>query len=442
MNWKSWVILTGALILGGLIGVWQLSPRVLSHQPAEAELHGRQPLSVEFSQAMNPASVEPGIKLTPPQAGELTWNEDFDQITFTPSETWPAGQSVALEINKGIRSSIWLPMLRAYRTTLQISPYLLTYLWPAEGSSNLYAANPESGESQALTEEKNGVLDYFLPPDGLSIIYSRSNEDGTSSILVLDRITSLRSILVDCRDGLCRFPQLSPDGTLLAYEFISSEGGILPGIRVYNLNDQTIINPGAPNEYLENPLWGSSGWLAFYNQTRKGYIFWQPVTEQHIFLPNDTGGDGSWSPDGRYFICSQIQFTSQTLAPRHLILFDTREEVILDLSDGSLLEDLNPSFSPIGATLAYSRKSLDPQNWSPGRQLWVMDVNTGDNQQLTDSVDHHHSSFTWHPDGESLAFVRYNQAALTEPPEIWLIDKDGTGKMRLIINGYAPGWIP
>ena len=71
-----------------------------------------------------------------------------------------------------------------------------------------------------------------------------------------------------------------------------------------------------------------------------------------------------------------------------------------------------------------------------------MDINTGDDQPLTDEVDFHHTSFAWHPDGDQLAFVRYNQAKLSDPPEIWLINRDGSNSLRLIINGFAPAWIP
>jgi Tol biopolymer transport system component len=106
------------------------------------------------------------------------------------------------------------------------------------------------------------------------------------------------------------------------------------------------------------------------------------------------------------------------------------------------LEDLNPSFSPQGSYLAFSRKYLNPEDWTPGRDLWIMDMEENQEVQLTDEVDFHHSSFTWHPDGDKLVYVRYNQAKLSEPPEIWLINKDGSDKVRLIINGFAPTWIP
>ena len=71
-----------------------------------------------------------------------------------------------------------------------------------------------------------------------------------------------------------------------------------------------------------------------------------------------------------------------------------------------------------------------------------MDIEGGQISQLTDAVDYHHTSFVWHPAGNQLAYVRYNQAKLSDPPEIWLINKDGTNNLRLIINGFAPTWIP
>ena len=92
--------------------------------------------------------------------------------------------------------------------------------------------------------------------------------------------------------------------------------------------------------------------------------------------------------------------------------------------------------------LAFGRKSLDPSSWSPGRQLWVMDITGGQTNPLTTEMDFHHTSFSWHPNGEMLAFVRYNQAKISDPPEIWLINRDGTDKFRLIINGFSPSWIP
>jgi Tol biopolymer transport system component len=318
----------------------------------------------------------------------------------------------------------------------------LVYLWPADGESNLYQLHPESGQSQVLTDLVNGVLDYSISPDRQKLFYSITSQKGTSQILALDLGTGDTSELLTCSDGTCTAPQVSTNGEWLAYEYISHSAGTLPGVRILDLKDNNQIVVGETDEYLEKPLWSASGWLACYNQTLKGYQFWNPVSDELVFLPNDTGGDGSWSADGRYFLATKIVFVSDNLAPRHLELFDIVERTTQDLSRGSYLEDLNPSFAPSGLRFAFSRKSLNPQDWTPGRQLWVMDLDSGDSYPLTDEVDYQHTSFAWHPDGEQIAFVRYNQAALSEPPELWVISASGENPLRLIINGFAPGWIP
>jgi len=442
MRWKIGLALGIVfLLIIGLIS-WQLAPRVEGVEPSEGVLHGRQPLMISFTKPMNEGSVENQIVLEPYQPGEFSWNEDLNQLTFTPNKSWPASETINIQLLRGARSRINLPLLDKFNTEMKVSPILLTYLWPADGPSNLYLVNPVSGESQALTDEENGVLDYSISPDGEQIYYSSSGEDGTSRIMVLNRQTGMTGEVMVCDDGLCTSPRISSDGYLLAYEYLSWEPGVLPTVQILDIEVLTRIDLGEDNQYLEKPLWSPSGWLAYYNQSLKAYQFWNPATDEIQILPNETGGDGSWSPDGRYFVCSEILFLSDTLAPRHLQLYDLKEKTLLDLSRNSYPEDLNPSFAPTGLTLAYSHKSLDPSLWTPGREMWVMNINSGENTQLSEDIDYQHTSFAWHPDGKRLAYVRYNQAALSDPPEIWLIDTTGGEALRLIINGFQPGWVP
>ncbi|MFN2280213.1 MAG: TolB family protein, partial [Anaerolineales bacterium] len=353
-----------------------------------------------------------------------------------------SGESVSLSLGRGPRSKLKLPFRGEVTFSWPVSPTSLVYLWPADGNSNLYKINPVSGESQTLTDHPGGVLDYSISPDNEAIYYTIAGENGGSEIMVLDLQSGDISLIIDCSGFLCAMPGLSPDGKLLAYEVITSEPGATPGIRIYDLVEQSKLDLGVPGEYLENPLWSPAGWLAYYNQTAKGYQFWNPAVDITHFLANETGGYGTWSSDGRYFLTSEILFAGDTLAPRHLQLFDLVEKTTQDLSSGDFLEDLNPSFSTSGLKFAFSRKSLDPQDWTPGRQLWVMELESGDSTPLTDEVDYQHTSFAWHPDGEGLAYVRYNQATLSESPEIWMIDTSSGEALRLIINGFAPGWIP
>jgi Tol biopolymer transport system component len=363
-------------------------------------------------------------------------------LSFTPRKIWPSGTSVSISLGRESRSKLKIPFFQEVTFSWSISPTSLVYLWPADGNSNLYKTNPLSGENQALTNHPGGILDYSISPDNEQLFYSVAVENGGSKIMSLDLHSLEPSLVIDCEDALCAMSQLSFDGKRLAYEVITQEGGTQPGIRVFNFPDQSEQDLGLSSEYLESPLWSPAGWLSYYNQTAKGYQFWNPATDITRFLPNETGGFGTWSVDGRYFLSSEILFVGDTLAPRHLQLYDLVAETIQDLSVGDYLEDMNPSFSSRGLAFAFSRKSLNPQDWTPGRQLWIMDLETGESTPLTDDIDYQHTSFSWHPDGTQLAFVRYNQATLSEAPELWLIDTTSGEALRLIINGFAPGWIP
>ncbi len=442
MRWKIGLALGFVFVLILAVISWQLAPRIEDFAPAEGDLHGRMPIMISFSQKMDPASIEGGLSILPAQPGDYSWSEDLRQLIFTPSKNWPAGETITIQFESKVRSRMMLPLLGKISRELSVSPILLTYLWPADRTSNLYLVNPVSGESQALTQEPNGVLDYSISQDGEKIYYSAAAENGASRIMILNPQTKDLGEIISCSDGLCTVPRISPDGYLLAYEYISKEPGELPSVKILDLEVMTHLDLGKDKQYLEKPTWSPSGWLSYYNQTQKGYQFWNPESGEEQFLPNETGGDGSWSPDGRYFISSEILFLSDTLAPRHLQLFNLTQKTILDLSRGSYPEDLNPSFAPSGLVLAYSHKSLDPTLWTPGRELWILNITSGENIQLTDDVDYQHTSFAWHPDGQQLAYVRYNQASLSDSPEIWLINTTGGQPLRLIINGFQPGWIP
>ena len=50
--------------------------------------------------------------------------------------------------------------------------------------------------------------------------------------------------------------------------------------------------------------------------------------------------------------------------------------------------------------------------------------------------------FAWSLDGEQLAFVRFDVGAPTNPPELWLVNADGSEPLELVVGGYAPQWVP
>jgi Tol biopolymer transport system component len=134
--------------------------------------------------------------------------------------------------------------------------------------------------------------------------------------------------------------------------------------------------------------------------------------------------------------------SGQAVLSSHLLAYNLLSRQVDDLTYYDYLEDASPAFSPDGELLAFARKYLDERRWTLGRQLWLMSALGTDLRMLTDSPDYEYTSFSWHPDGGSIAYVRFNEAAIIDPPELWIINADGGGALRLMIGAYSPRWLP
>ena len=96
--------------------------------------------------------------------------------------------------------------------------------------------------------------------------------------------------------------------------------------------------------------------------------------------------------------------------------------------------DYSPYWSPDGGRIAFVSAR------SGNRDIWVMDADGGQHQQLTThgSADY---SPSWSPDGQKIAFV----SSRSGNPDIWVMDADGGNKRRLTTHNahdYSPSWSP
>jgi Tol biopolymer transport system component len=200
------------------------------------------------------------------------------------------------------------------------------------------------------------------------------------------------------------------------------------------------------------PDWSPDGLLTFYDSDIEAFVFLDPRSGESTIFSNQTGMPGSWHPNGRDYVAPEIIFMDEepsdstadleSYASSHLILFNRRDRSSQDLTAGKgFLEDTTPVFSPDGSNLAFARKFLDNARWTPGRQLWLLEVDKTGAVQYTDNPNFNHFDFAWSPDGSQLAYVRFNQTTLNEATEIWLIDTNNGLTTRLIQGGFAPQWI-
>jgi Tol biopolymer transport system component len=469
-------LLAVVLLLLGLIGViaWG-APRLVKISPAPGmvDVPAGSSLELTFSRAMQEDSVIDRLEIQPEIAGNFYWQEN--RLIFTPQLPWPPGTTVQVKLRSGSRASSFpvLPLLQDNETSFTIRQPRLAFLYPSDGPANIFMHNPLTGEIDPLTNVFSGILDFDVNPEGSLIYYSARNTQGGSDLYRLNlsresdtqpgtpapTFTQPETVLA-CPQAQCRSVDVSPNGDFLAYErsaLPTAEKAAPTQVWILPLTGAgEPFLAGDPDHQTLLPTWSPTGLLAFYDTDDAAFIVAEPGVGERARFPNQTGQPGDWQPDGAIYAAAEIFFLDpntssalvnlERLADSHLLLYPLAGGDAQDLTLLEGIEDASPAFSPDGAYLAFGRKFLDVRQWSPGRQLWLRSLSDGETRLLTNDPLYNHYDFAWSPASDRLAFVRFNQSALTEPPEVWTIDPAvaaATGQAtQIIIGGYAPQWIP
>lgn len=147
----------------------------------------------------------------------------------------------------------------------------------------------------------------------------------------------------------------------------------------------------------------------------------------------------AWSPDGKAILVHTRPFSGQASDPPE------PEGLYLVAPDGSALHPLavhdnpgQPVWSPDGRQLVY-----DGSVHGGGYGLFVMDVSTGSERQLTNvPVD---AEPAWSPDGKWIAYSRPNGGHASFSPDhddIWIVAADGGPARMLVESATRPAWVP
>lgn len=479
------ILVTGVILfLAGVIIFQFASPRLLSMEPKNGSvgIHPKANLRLTFSRQMNHDAVLDHLRFTPPIDGDFSW--EGKTLIFTPEGGWPSGVQIQVEFTAGATASGLLPLSirQSFEGSFQVNQPRLAYLYPSTGPANLYVIQPESGEVDLLVDFPEGILDYESNWAGSTIYFSGRNAAGGSDIYQLSTLhqeppvdeqvienedenrSPAYQLVLPCQANECRAPALSPSGQYLAFEqtIPLTEGGSgYPQVMLLPLSGNGLPSGdpfpvGDADHQTTQPSWSSRGWLSFYDSTVIEFIFIDPESGEIARLPNESGENGSWSPDGSVFVVPEYYYLDDTLpgggevigpvVNSRLIAFYPEDGRTEDLSGAQNIEDMVPSFSPDGYNLAFARRYLGIAQWTPGRQLWMMpfagNAPAGDPFPISNDPYYTHYDFVWSPDSNRLAYIRFNQTTLTEPPEIWFLEPLNLEGEKLIIGGTLPQWIP
>ncbi len=445
-RWVLFVAVILSIVTGS--GWWFTQPRLTAVEPpADAkDVPGSTALRLSFSLYMQPESVVQRLQIQPPVLGDFRW--EGKTLIFTPLRPWQSGSTVRVRLDRGAQAQSF-PFRRLNRDVewvFQIGHPQVLYLFPFDGAAGLYLLDPMDGETQLLSEEGQEVFDYALSANGAIIFFTARLGSG-SAIYRWERRSKQVELLLPFPDAQVRFAQLSPSEEYLAYELTElREVNAKTHVWVASYPPQgeaQAIRLGDATQITRTPLWSAQNLLAYYDQSNLRYRFYDPSSQREVdSIKCQTGEKAAWSADGEAFLFAEILPVPETMPTSHLFLYRLATRELTDLSQRKDVEDVGGVFSPQGDRVVFARKFLDALQWTPGRQPWMLDLPRNEAQPLWVDVQYNHYDFMWSPNADQILFVRFNQMSLTEPPEIWVMQADGSQPRQIVKGGYAPQWMP
>jgi Tol biopolymer transport system component len=445
------VVVAIAIILAGLV-LFGL-PRVTSFSPQGDSVSARAPIQITFSAGMNAATVESGLHVEPVVAGTFRWQENT--FSFTPAADWPTG-AVRVSLRGAIDAN-GLPVLFESRWEFTVGAPRIAFLLRTGDAANIWTMPVTGGEPTQITTERFGVDRFAISPDGTQFAFAALRADGGADLKRSGRDGDGVTGLLDCPSDRCTAPAFSPDGNLIAFERHPLNRLDQSSVEVIDLRDNSRTTlDGDPAHLARFPTFARDGRLAYLSAFEQVIVVHDFATGDSIRIPNTSGEMASWSPDGQYLVFAEITTAPPpTTAPgtpvpelqidtffSHLWRVAVGTGLGDDLSGGAPVEDAAAVYSPFGDWLAFGRKSLEQDKWTPGRQLWLMRSDGSDAQALTNDPLYNHSHFVWSPDGKLIVYVRFDVSDPASTTEIWSVSANGAGAMKLVTGGYLPAWLP
>lgn len=201
-----------------------------------------------------------------------------------------------------------------------------------------------------------------------------------------------------------------------------------------------------PNGMAEYPVWSPDGrYIAYtyfemeqglYNEIR---LFDYAASKDRSLTPQHVDGTVkciSWAPDEKNMVFDLLQNGTND---RELYVININTQEMFDLTNSPGTLDQDPAWSPAGDVIAFS-SDRDGQF-----DIWTISPGGNDLHNITSSDAYSYRDIRpiWSPDGSMIAFYRFEYSSAG----LWLMNADGSDQQMLLDLGTSdyvetPVWSP
>jgi dipeptidyl aminopeptidase/acylaminoacyl peptidase len=402
------------------------------------------PLTLTFSQPVDPDAILDRLSLEPEVPGRFDW-EDEKTLHFIPAAPLRAGASYQLTLSTGPIGTNGESLRREQNWPVRVRTPKIVYLTFIEGMGQIWAADTQGKSSQRLDNGEKKIFDFNAAPNGEFIILSAVNDKSGLDLWSLDR-SGNSHILLDCGADTCSTPAISPDSLQVAYTrqtapISASLPAGAPRPWIINIQSGETRPIYADSQIIGyGPNWSPDGkYITSYDGIKNLIQVVQLDSSKQFTLSCNTGATPSWSPDGRSFVVTNVAETPNGFRTQiQMADVETGEVSIwMGANDVQDYQYSEMAWWPREDNIVVSMRA-DPA--FPSRILLLMQPDALSGMTVADEADHVYLFPRWDPWGEILLFSQFRLKGKFDPEiAVWYA---GLENPLVITTGSNPQWLP
>ncbi len=322
----------------------------------------------------------------------------------------------------------------------------ITYLaTDNEYHKQLYLTPALGGEVQQITHGNTGVWNYSTSPAGDSLIYSVPDSSIGSELWYWQADMDTPKLILSCPEESCSDVLWSPTQAQILYSRLNFEDeqaylGIpsLWWLNLETLETQPLFQDSQLPVY--NPRWSYDGsWLSYTSANPKEIQVYQLENGERQNIPTEIGSAVAWSPISAEFLTADLQFIGEMYLSK-ISLYNVDNLSLAPLPTEDDFDDNNPSWSPDGEKIAFTRGVWDLESTNGGDQIWLMDAGGQDPRPVTNQVETTHGAARWSVGGRYLLYRVYVVNNTEAPSQIRIYDLEKNEEITVVAPGENPNW--